>query len=173
MNAIYDSELYHFGVKGMKWGIRNERARIGKGRRSSGSKSSTHSKKREVSEADRQRRKETAIKVGKVAAVAAIAAVGTYAITSRKTNQYKSMAKRAVQIADDRNSMAKRAVQIADDRNKLAKRAVSLADRERKSHLSDIKDSYNIIKNKSRGGRRGRQKRADTYLKYLNKKGSL
>ena len=73
-------ELYHYGVKGMKWGVRHDPERSGNGRSRSGMSTA----------------KKVAIGVGVAAAVAGATYVG---VKAYQTNKYNKAAKAAVQRA--------------------------------------------------------------------------
>lgn len=62
----YSDELYHYGVKGMKWGVRKEYE--SKGRKEASSTTSEQKKARAVK----------AVKIGAAVAVTALAAYGAY-----------------------------------------------------------------------------------------------
>lgn len=64
-------ELYHYGIKGMRWGVRKKYEPIGD--KKSSKTQDTNNKKRKLT--DKQK---TAIKVGAAAAAIALAAYGTY-----------------------------------------------------------------------------------------------
>lgn len=69
------NELYHYGVLGMKWGVRKDR-------RSSGSRSSSRSSAKSASKVEKKRglsdSQKRALKIGAAVAVTALAAYGGY-----------------------------------------------------------------------------------------------
>ena len=71
MNYVYDKnsgELYHFGVKGMKWGVRRQREQSGTG----GKRSS----KKDLTPEQKAARRKKALKVGAAVVGTALAAYG-------------------------------------------------------------------------------------------------
>lgn len=82
-------ELYHYGVKGMRWGVRHDPERTG--RRTGGSSGSRSSSKKKMSTA-----KKVAIGVG---VAAAVAGVSYAAVKTHKTSVYNKAARLAVQKA--------------------------------------------------------------------------
>lgn len=78
---IYNGELYHAGVKGMKWGVRKARpTATGTGRR--GRAQSQNSADMTAKQQARKRRAKTALKIGAAAAGTAIAAYGAYRLAA-------------------------------------------------------------------------------------------
>jgi glycogen debranching enzyme len=93
MNAIYDSELYHHGVKGQKWGVRHERERVGSRRRSSASGNGLKqprelgkgsARKNPAAQSERSHEEIVARrkKIAKIAVVSALAVVGAYTLSN-------------------------------------------------------------------------------------------
>lgn len=120
----YEDYLAHYGVKGMKWGVR-------KGRRS-GSKASRTSN----SPASKRNRKETAKKVAKAAAITAGAAAATYVVAKHGPQLKKT----AVSALKDR-SYEKKTKQA---KKALAKRNIGLE--MRNSLASDITRTHREIR---------------------------
>lgn len=84
MNLISQDYLIHYGVKGMKWGVRHDPERTGRRR---GQKLKTTSKKKKRKLTDKQKR---ILKIGATVAVTALSAYGTYkmsAIAEEYTSQ--------------------------------------------------------------------------------------
>lgn len=77
-------ELYHYGIKGMKWGVRHDPERSGNGRGSSGSSKKMSTAKK--------------VAIG-VAAVAAVAGVSYVAVKAHKKSVYNKAAHAAIQRA--------------------------------------------------------------------------
>lgn len=76
---IYNNELYHSGVKGMKWGVRKQRDTIGK------TKNNTTSNKQKN---DRRAKIKKYAKIGAATAVAGLAIYGAYKLhKTRKINR--------------------------------------------------------------------------------------
>lgn len=83
MKLIYESELYHHGVKGMKWGVRKKYEPTGDRRSSKKQEDDIDKKKRGLSS-----KQKTAIKIGAAAVATAIVAYGTYRLAkSGKLNK--------------------------------------------------------------------------------------
>lgn len=77
-------ELYHYGIKGMKWGVRHDPERSGNGRGSSGSSKKMSTAKK--------------VAIG-AAAVAAVAGVSYVAVKAHKKSVYNKAAQAAIQRA--------------------------------------------------------------------------
>lgn len=71
-HTINDAELYHYGVKGMKWGVRRNRNE---------SVSSAKRTSKNIDNDARKRKVKTAVKVGAAVAGTALAAYGAYKLS--------------------------------------------------------------------------------------------
>lgn len=96
----YNNELYHHGVKGMKWGVRRYRNKdgsltaAGKKRYSEEESKANDSNNKKKGLSDRQK---TAVKIGAAAAGTLLAAYGAYKVGKLAKNKYAEMAtKRAL-----------------------------------------------------------------------------
>ena len=87
------NELTHYGVKGMKWGVRRSEAQLARARGKSGTN-------KDVSAEDRARRKETAKKVavGAAAVITVAAAATIYAKNKKQVDAF--IAKNASKVID-------------------------------------------------------------------------
>ena len=113
-NDFYQNELYHYGVKGMKWGVRRARKNDVSG---------TSSKKRKTDNDDNQTtkkkglsdRQKTALKIGAAAAGTALAAYGAYKVSNMIKDKAADRSYRSgKQIAD---KYLKEAVALKIDNN--------------------------------------------------------
>lgn len=82
---ISEDYLMHYGVKGMKWGVRHDPERVGRNRQSSSKLKNKTKKKRKLSE--RQKR---IIKIGAVVVGSALAYYGGHKVGSIITEKYLS-----------------------------------------------------------------------------------
>lgn len=87
------SELYHFGVKGMKWGVRHERPTSG---------SSTRRKTRTDKDSDRRARIKKAVKVGAAVTALGLAMYGAYKL-GQGGSYGKAAAKGALRLTDSQH----------------------------------------------------------------------
>ena len=80
-NYTYPSELYHYGVKGMKWGVRRYQNKDGsltsEGRKRYNEEQKTNEKENRFGLSEKQKKY---IKNGAIAVGVALAAYGTYKI---------------------------------------------------------------------------------------------
>lgn len=110
------NELTHYGVKGMKWGVRRSEAQLARARGKSGTN-------KDISAEDRARRKETAKKVavGAAAVITVAAAATIYAKNKKQVDAF--IAKNASKVIDTvAESSAKRtAAQVAKDKAYVSK----------------------------------------------------
>ena len=85
----YDSsELYHYGVPGMKWGQRKQRVQVsGGGRLGRGSQASASSTSAKVARDKKKSRVKKGIAIGAAVAGTALAAYGAYKVSQYKNNQ--------------------------------------------------------------------------------------
>ena len=82
-------ELYHYGVKGMKWGVRrfqNEDGSLTSAGRKRYNDSATEKQKNDISDEERKRRLKRNIITGATAAAAALAVIGTMYYTNNRYN---------------------------------------------------------------------------------------
>ena len=91
----YPDYLMHYGIKGMKWGVRKQRVASGKMNR--------RSAKNSMSEADRKARRRRNIKIAAGVAGGALAAYGAHKIYTGSLNN--RAAKKAEQLLKDNAKM--------------------------------------------------------------------
>lgn len=72
----HSNELYHFGIKGMKWGVRHDRKTSGSGRKKTSTKKRSNPSRRQKTAEGAKKFAKTA---GKIALQSAIFGVGTAA----------------------------------------------------------------------------------------------
>lgn len=110
-NLTYDDYLAHYGVKGMKWGIRKRRGNGSSGGDSSSSQSTTESNKHEKTK-----------KIAKGAAAAAVVAGGVALVYANRNNP--SVRRGLSSVAKISNKMKNKTVDSVYDvkLNRMAKR---------------------------------------------------
>lgn len=153
-------ELYHYGVKGMKWGVRHDRIPKGRSKsvstpsamkgRTKKSSNSTSNGKPSKSKIQLSSKQKTALKVGAAAAATALAVYGGY-----KMNRFVRMTnvKHHIKEGEEKLDMWLDAMYDRSDsvQNKLAQRGLDAAKREMDKARTDsfataTRNTYNYLK---------------------------
>lgn len=130
------NELYHYGVKGMKWGIRHDYVPKGRKRSKKNDQDDEESKKKKFQLTDRQK---TALKIGAVVAGTALAVYGGYKLHDLYVN--KKAQARAAEIVRQNEKIK------AD----LAKKIQAEADRKNDLITRDMDTRLGFLKKRSLG----------------------
>lgn len=99
----HNEELQHYGVKGMKWGVRKKREYASLNVKRAAYKSANKQAKANMTpEEQKAARRKTALKVGAAAAGTALAAYGAYKLTKAvKDKNFKIMEEKGRTMADE------------------------------------------------------------------------
>ena len=110
-NYTYTDELYHYGVKGQKWGFR--RAKAGSGKRTSSSKRRNESV---VQSQNKKKKIKTALIIGGAATATALSVLGIYGISkASKNGSFMKKVKEGKDVLDFRREMKKPITQDLGD----------------------------------------------------------
>lgn len=139
---MYNDYLVHYGVKGMKWGVRHDTPRVGVKRKTSSKKSKLTPKQKKI------------LMYGAIGVGAVLAAYGGYKIYGASSKRHnKALAERILKVSGDHLASSLNETQDLKRRNfpdSTQEYAWKTVDRARNSHEAAKRIAENILSQKRR-----------------------